>query len=149
MRHQFVERTPLPLRERLLRHAIQHSHLRITCARTRERQDDAINIWHRGVGHFKLHAEQRGKLRRLRGADEAHRARERPFINECKAAQPKLHGARNERFRCCGGAQEAEGRLRMQLGKGNLGRAISHRCAQGTSRQRGDRGRSAPASRVR
>jgi hypothetical protein len=76
MWHQFAEWTSLPLREWLLRYTIQNSHLRITHARTRERQDDAVNIWNGGIGHLKLHPEQRWKLRRLRGADDAHRARE-------------------------------------------------------------------------
>ena len=118
------------------------------CARTRQRQDDAVTVWHGGIRHLKLHAEQCGELRRLRRADEAHRTRERTFVNECEAAQPEFHGARNERLWRSGGAQETERRLRMQLGKRNIINAISHRRVQGTNHQRAGRGRSARASRV-
>jgi hypothetical protein len=119
------------------------------CARTRQRQDDAVTVWHSGIRHLKLNAEQCRELRRLCRADEAHCTRERPFVNQCKAAQSELYGARNERLWRGGGAQEAERRLRMQLGKRNLINAISHRRVQGTNHQRVGRGRSARASRVR
>ena len=119
------------------------------CTWTWQRQDDAVTVWHGGIRHLKLHAEQRRELRRLCRADEAHCTRERTFVNECEAAQPELYGARNERLWRGGGAQEAERRLRMQLGKRNVINAISHRRVQGTSHQRSGRGRSTRASRVR
>jgi hypothetical protein len=104
-----IEWSALTLREWTIRDAVARAtpFTATTCerhARTRQWQDDAVTVWHGGIRHLKLHAEQRGELRRLCRADEAHRARERPFVNECEAAQPAFHGARNERFRCCGGA---------------------------------------------
>ena len=32
------------------------------CARTRQRQDDAVTVWHSGIRHLKLHAEQLSNL---------------------------------------------------------------------------------------
>ena len=80
VRHEFSKEAPLALGEWAIGAPVDRTRLttrtRIASTSTRQWQHHAIAVGNRGIGHLKLHAEQRRQRRRFGGAHEAHRARE-------------------------------------------------------------------------